>query len=164
MAKPTQADIAEAAEVNMNLLQMGESLRGGGPDRLTDRRVSRLAQFRVDGREEHIRRARKAEDFIARAGYVPCDILACNCESWHPRNGWYARFQEIAEVVGEVNGKTTLAVVTELKAERGLAMSLLRDLDELAGCVCVSCGRTVDEGCNDVCRLATLLGGEAEGK
>ncbi len=52
MVEVTQADRDAAAEVSMNLTQMGESRRGDGPDRLAKRRMTRLAEFRAEAREE----------------------------------------------------------------------------------------------------------------
>ena len=51
------------------------------------------------------------ESFIRKEGYRRCDIPACNCNSWHPHGGWYARFREIEEVVEPRNGETLLQAV-----------------------------------------------------
>ena len=58
----------------------------------------------------------RAESFIAREGYRRCDVPACNCGSWHPSEGWYARFREIDEAVGDHSGRTLLAEVKRLAA------------------------------------------------
>ena len=51
-------------------------------------------------------------------GFRECDIMACNCGSWHQTGGFYRRFMEIQEVVEgagySTNGKTLLRVVTEI--------------------------------------------------
>lgn len=74
-----------------------------------------------------------AENFIAREGYVRCDIPACNCGSWHPREGWYARFVEIETEVGFANGKTLLTSVKELRA------ALKEQMPAHTGCSCEWC-------------------------
>ncbi len=50
-------------------------------------------------------------------GFRRCDVPACNCDSWHPHGGFYARFREIDEAVGDHNGKTLLRAVEEMCAE-----------------------------------------------
>lgn len=40
-------------------------------------------------------------DVLRRNGFVPCDIAACNCGSWHPRYGLQERWEEIKEAVSE---------------------------------------------------------------
>jgi hypothetical protein len=41
----------------------------------------------------------EAHAFINREGYRHCDVPACNCGSWHPSEGWYARCNELRERV-----------------------------------------------------------------
>ena len=68
-----------------------------------------------------------AVDFLRRQGYVRCDIPACNCGSWHAREGYYARFREIEEAVGgHQNGKTLLRIVEENVSDLSEAVALLR--------------------------------------
>lgn len=50
-------------------------------------------------------------------GFVRCDVPACNCDSWHPQGGFYARFREIEEVVGGHSGKPLLKTVSEMVDE-----------------------------------------------
>lgn len=73
---------------------------------------------------------RDAVDFLRRQGYVRCDIPACNCGSWHAREGYYARFREIEEAVGgHQNGKTLLRIVEENVSDLAEAVALLRASD-----------------------------------
>ncbi|MCO6445830.1 MAG: hypothetical protein J5J04_17300 [Anaerolineae bacterium] len=39
--------------------------------------------------------ASELRDVLLRNGFVPCDIPACSCGSWHPRFGLYERMDEI---------------------------------------------------------------------
>lgn len=79
---------------------------------------------RDDIREE----ARNLRDVLRRNNYAPCDTAACNCNGWHERStgsGFYARFREIEEAVGDHNGKTLLKAVQEIVAQRDRAESEL---------------------------------------
>lgn len=65
-------------------------------------------------REDH----EKAKDVLRSAGFVRCDIPACNCGSWHQVGGFKARVLEIQEVVEEAgfstNGRTLLDAVKDM--------------------------------------------------
>ena len=65
--------------------------------------------------EKRLREA--AERFIQDAGYVRCDISACNCSSWHGGH-WHRRFNDIQEAVEEAG--VSLQGVTLLDAVKGL--------------------------------------------
>ena len=54
-------------------------------------------------------------DFIARRGYVSCDIPACNCGSFH-RGHAEARLTEIYEVLGGCNGTTPVPEIERMQA------------------------------------------------
>ena len=73
----------------------------------------------------------KATDFIVRKGYRRCDIMACNCDSWHGGHA-SARLDEIREELDEsdisTNGKTILGAVQELLAERDGLRAALTDM------------------------------------
>lgn len=63
-------------------------------------------------------------DVLRHSGFVPCDIFACNCGSWHPRYGLYERMQEIKEALAEAghemsneNGHSPLKALKQLIAE-----------------------------------------------
>lgn len=59
----------------------------------------------------------KAQDFIARRGYVRCDIPACNCGSWHGGSA-EDRLREISDALdGRTNGSTILAEIEKLMVE-----------------------------------------------
>lgn len=72
-------------------------------------------------RHELEQRLEKAEWVLNNAGFRRCDIMACNCGSWHQVGGFKARFDEIKEAVEEAdystNGKTLLEVVKEVIAD-----------------------------------------------
>jgi len=63
----------------------------------------------------------RMRDVLLRNNFAPCDTQACNCGGWHERatgDGFYARFREIEEAIGDHNGKTVLAAVVEMVQER----------------------------------------------
>jgi hypothetical protein len=62
-------------------------------------------------------------DTLRRHGFQPCDITACNCSGWHQTGGFYARFNEIDEAVGEHDGETLLAAVQRMVKERAAALA-----------------------------------------
>lgn len=64
-------------------------------------------------------------NLLRRNGFVPCDIPACNCGSWHPRYGLPERMREIANALEDAghpltneNGHLVLAALNALIAER----------------------------------------------
>ena len=64
-------------------------------------------------------------DTLRRKGFVPCDIAACNCGSWHHRYGLPQRMEEIREALTEAghplcneNGHLALKALVALVAER----------------------------------------------
>lgn len=63
-------------------------------------------------------RLKKAEWVLRSAGFRECDIMACNCGSWHQVGGFKLRFDEIKEVVEDAgyptNGRTLLKAVTAM--------------------------------------------------
>lgn len=69
----------------------------------------------ADALEKLADEVERRADFMARQGYRPCDIPACNCKSWHGGHA-YARLGEIRDEL-ETNGTTILGAVQKLKAE-----------------------------------------------
>lgn len=72
-----------------------------------------------------IRERDELRDVLLRNGFVPCDIPACNCGSWHHRYGLPERMQEIKDELAEAghelsnaNGNLTLNALKALVAER----------------------------------------------
>lgn len=59
-------------------------------------------------------------DTLRRHGFQPCDITACNCNGWHQTGGFYARFNEIDEAVGEHDGERADALAQRDRAEAEL--------------------------------------------
>ena len=64
-------------------------------------------------------------DVLLRSGFVPCDIPACNCGSWHHRYGLPERMQEIKDALAEAghelsnaNGNLPINALKALVAER----------------------------------------------
>jgi hypothetical protein len=64
-------------------------------------------------------------DVLRRNGFVPCDIAACNCGSWHARYGLPERMDEIKQALADAghplsneNGNLTLNALTQLVVER----------------------------------------------
>jgi len=71
-----------------------------------------------------IRERDELRNVLLRNGFVPCDIPACNCGSWHHRYGLPERMQEIKDALAEAghelsnaNGNLTLNALKELVAE-----------------------------------------------
>ena len=64
-------------------------------------------------------------DLLLRAGFVQCDIPACNCGSWHHRYGLPERMQEIKDALAEAghelsnaNGNLPINALKALVSER----------------------------------------------
>lgn len=77
----------------------------------------------------------RMRDVLLRKNFAPCDTQACNCGGWHERatgDGFYARFREIEEAIGDHNGKTLLAAVVEMVQERDALKAKLAALVEAA--------------------------------
>lgn len=66
-------------------------------------------------------------DVLRRAGFVECNIAACNCGSWHQVYGWPERFREIDEATKDDwrNGETLLARVQRIVSERNALREML---------------------------------------
>lgn len=79
------------------------------------REVTANGQDAADAIEKLSAEVERRADFMARAGYRPCDIPACNCDSWH---GGHAneRLRELRDEL-DTNGTTILGAVQKLKAE-----------------------------------------------
>lgn len=72
-----------------------------------------------------IRERDELRDVLLRGGFVPCDIPACNCGSWHHRYGLPERMQEIEGELAEAghelsnaNGHLPINALKALVAER----------------------------------------------
>lgn len=83
--------------------------------------LDRLTRERDEAREERD----DLRGVLMRHGFVPCDIPACNCGSWHARFGYPERMQEIKDALDEAghplsneNGNMPLNALRELIAER----------------------------------------------
>ena len=92
-------------------------------------------------------------------GFRRCDVPACNCDSWHPHGGFYARFREIDEAVGDHNGKTLLRAVEEMRDEladlRAYKERTEAGLVDLSGAVTLN-NRTPDDGSHHAFLLNTI--------
>lgn len=96
--------------------------------------------------------ARDLRDVLLRNNFSPCDIPACNCNGWHERsdgNGFYARFREIDDAVGDHNGKTLLQAVQEIVAERDSLKARLHSQP------CKGCPGCPSDCPDDIDRLTT---------
>ncbi len=69
-------------------------------------------------------------DVLIRAGFVRCDIAACNCGSWHHRYGYPERFRDFENALSDAdhppcnaNGNSVFRALTELIAERDTLQS-----------------------------------------
>lgn len=90
--------------------------------------------------------ARELRSVLLRHNFAPCDITACNCNGWHERstgNGFYARFREIEEAVGEHDGQTLHDAVKQIVAERKAAVLWAEKAEKAM--TCKGCGGTVSD-------------------
>jgi hypothetical protein len=103
-----------------------------------DAPVRWLGKHRADALREEIERltAERDElrDVLLRRGFVPCDIPACNCGSWHHRYGLPERMRDTEDTLAEAghelsnaNGNLPINALKALVAERD---DLRRQLDE----------------------------------
>jgi outer membrane murein-binding lipoprotein Lpp len=71
------------------------------------------------------------KDILLRNGFVPCDVPACNCGSWHPRYGATALIREIATALEDggisTNGITIPAAVNSLIAKNAELEQRVKD-------------------------------------
>lgn len=81
---------------------------------LAEKEIERLTAERDDLR-----------DVLLRDGFVPCDIPACNCGSWHHRYGLPERMRDIEDTLAEAghelsnaNGNLPINALKALAAER----------------------------------------------
>lgn len=82
---------------------------------------------------------RDTEGVLRRAGFVPCDIMACNCGSWHARYGLPERFDEIKQLLADAehplcndNGNLVRNALRELIEERDqLRATIARQAEEI---------------------------------
>lgn len=82
--------------------------------------ISQRAHYMFGGDE-----AANLRDILQSNGFVPCDIAACNCGSWHHRYGLPERCQEIKDALSEAghplsnaNGHLVGRALADLVAER----------------------------------------------
>lgn len=97
-------------------------------------------------RDAHADEARELRSVLLRHNFAPCDTAACNCNGWHERstgNGFYARFREIEEAVGEHDGQTLLDAVKQIVAERKAAVLWAEKAEKAM--TCKGCGGTVGD-------------------
>jgi len=77
--------------------------------------------------------------FMASRGYQPCDIPACNCNSWH---GGLAeeRLREWGELLGSrTQGETLLSATSKILEELEAAREAMGSADWMANCeLCIS--------------------------
>ena len=81
---------------------------------------------------------RKLTDTLYRHGFVPCDMIECNCNDWHARYGLYERMQKLKEILYEAehplsneNGNLICNALKGLIAERDLLRARLEWLEEI---------------------------------
>lgn len=72
-------------------------------------------------------------DVLIRAGFVRCDIAACNCGSWHHRYGLPERFNDFEQALTEAghppcnaNGHVVVRALAGLIAERDSLLAALQ--------------------------------------
>lgn len=76
-------------------------------------------------------------DVLLRAGFVECNIAACNCGSWHHRYGLPERFSEIkdalmdAGVLNNETGNLPIRAIAKLVEQRDALRSRLAEAEAL---------------------------------
>ena len=74
-------------------------------------------------------------DVLLRAGFVECNIAACNCGSWHHRYGLPERFSEIkdalmdAGVLNNETGNLPIRAIAKLVEQRDALRSRLAEAE-----------------------------------
>lgn len=106
-----------AAERSALRRQLSEWLRENSPGGWIDELRRQLA--------DAIRERDELRDVLLRRGFVPCDISACNCGSWHHRYGLPERMRDIEDTLSEAghelsnaNGHLPINALKALVAER----------------------------------------------
>ncbi len=81
----------------------------------------------------HYDQVGELKDVLYRNGFVPCDIPACNCGSWHARYGLPERMKEIKSALADAghplcneNGNLPRNALTALIGERDELRNALR--------------------------------------
>lgn len=117
---------------------------GAAIDRLRDR--AERAEAKLDSQWECDRRDRlqAAADLLARRGYRACDILACNCGSWHPPDDHGGNLRERAELAEQEAARERERAE---KAEAALAIlnaagTYIARHDAAKAGACFACGGT----------------------
>ena len=71
-------------------------------------------------------------ELLRRHGFTPCDIPACNCGSWHHRDGLAARWRELEEILEPANGELMRSAARRhVAAVADLRAALLEAADDL---------------------------------
>lgn len=79
-------------------------------------------------------------DVLLRAGFVECNIAACNCGSWHHRYGLPERFSEIkdalmdAGVLNNETGNLPIRAIAKLVEQRDALRSRLAEAESRQTC------------------------------
>lgn len=82
----------------------------------------------------HYDQVGELKDVLYRNGFVPCDIPACNCGSWHARYGLPERMEEIKTALADAghplcneNGNLPRNALSALVGERDELLGALKD-------------------------------------
>lgn len=91
-------------------------------------KIATLELYHADWREAREKLVR-AEGWIARQGYVRCDIPACNCPFWHGGDA-SNRLMEISDELGDETQGVTILDAVRARGEKLAALEADRDLRE----------------------------------
>lgn len=79
--------------------------------------------------------AEELRDVLRRNGFVRCDIPACNCGSWHARDGLPERMTEVKDALANAghpltndNGNLVIGALSELLADSARLEWLMRNV------------------------------------
>lgn len=115
------------------------------PSDQTIQDVALIARNGIDRAIELERERDALTDILRRHGFVPCDIAACNCGSWHHRYGLRQRMDEVKEALadaghplcnenGHLVSKALAALIEERDALRAALLSVAAAADTNPHC------------------------------
>ena len=120
---------------------MSQEAAQGIADKINSGMLDGKQADRIAALESELAQARNEtamlRDVLMRSGFVPCDIPACNCGSFHHRYGLPERMNELrdalvdADVLDNSTGNLPLNAVKKLHMQRDEAQAWKRAIDDL---------------------------------
>ncbi len=140
-SEPTETEI-EARDALLDFISENGTASEGVQYYL-DRYVRAALAAKGEGMSDTVEELR---DVLLRNGFVPCDIPACNCGSWHARFGLRERFEEIKDDLdaaghppSNANGNSPRGALRDLIADRDRLRAAVEALAETVQAERASC-------------------------